>query len=737
MSSKRILLIDQYRGIETRMAVVEDGVLQDFDHENLCHKLKKGNIYLAKVMRVEPSLQAAFLDFGEERHGFLPFSDIHPVYYQIEGGSQEEGVTVKEDMTEVISEETAENDPASSDPQDDKAFQKPSRGKNTPYKIQDVIKKNQVMMVQVVKDTRSTKGAALTTYISLPGRYSVLMPNTPKGNGISRKITASEDRERIKEIVSSLDVPPEMSVVIRTAGLNRRKTEIKRDYDYLMRLWSTFSSVSHEAPALLYEEQDLVVRALRDFYDTDTEEILIQGKPAFQKARSFMRMLMPRHARRVTLYEDDQPLFEKWAIEPQIADIYRQIVTLPSGGSLVINSTEALVAIDVNSGRATQAKHIDDTAIKTNLEAAQAIARHLRLRDLSGLIIIDFIDMAPAKRPQVERALKEALKSDRARIQVGTISGFGLLEMSRQRLRQSLLESQTTLCSHCQGSGRVFSFGAMAVQHLRKIEAMARAEKKNLVVSGPSEVIFYLLNEHRHLIQSIEQDTHIQLRLMPDAAVPASEILIREVPNKKEETFEKERSHSEKKRKGAEGRSATGMSEDKKSAASPESDVGKKVSRKSRHKPKIQSASEPSLASVVADEISQESVTEALEGSALVGSEAPKRNGRRRRTVRNSHVKHTQLSSDEPTPHASQELKKPASEKDLGSDKKNMMHKSPPRSSHSKAPKGPPESEPDGTLSSPVSAKIRSVVPDSTDGGGHIILLPAKKKKWGRRSASK
>ena len=497
--SGKLMLIDQSYGLETRVAIVQGAILEDFDYEFAQNKLKKGNIYLAKVMRIEPSLQAVFLDYGEEKNGFLAFAEIHPSYYHSD--KKIDPIAVEKSSELIVDEEG----------------EVVQRKAPSSFKIQDVIKRHQVLLVQVVKDIRGTKGAAFTTYISLPGKYSVFMTNTTKSTGISRKITSAEDRDHLKKIIDSLEIPESKSIVVRTAGLGKRKSDIKKDYDYLLRLWSDIEKkidVS-QAPCLIYEESDLLIRALRDLYTSDITEILIQGDDAFKKAKTFMRMFMPSSVKRVSLYEKDA-LFQSFGIEDQISAIYSNCVPLPSGGSIIINPTEALVAIDVNSARSTKEKHIDETALKTNLEAALTAARQLRLRDLSGLIVIDFIDMPSHKNALVEHALKEALKNDRARIQLGKISQFGLLEMSRQRLRQSLIESSSSVCPSCSGKGRVLSVYALSLSCLHQLEKEARERKENLVAHGPPAVISYLLNEKRSILSELEKYHQIRICLKED-----------------------------------------------------------------------------------------------------------------------------------------------------------------------------------------------------------------------------
>ncbi|MGH6725379.1 MAG: Rne/Rng family ribonuclease, partial [Pseudolabrys sp.] len=398
------------------------------------------------------------------------------------------------------------------------------------YKIQEVIKRRQVMLVQVVKEERGTKGAALTTYLSLAGRYSVLMPNTARGGGISRKITSSEDRGRLKEIAQELEVPQGMGVILRTAGASRTKTEVKRDFEYLLRLWETVRDLTLKsmAPKLVYEEGSLTKRSIRDLYSKDIDEIIVSGEEGYKEAREFMRMLMPSHAKHVKLYKDSQPLFTRYGIESQLDAMFSPVVQLRSGGYIVINQAEALVAIDVNSGRATREHHIEDTALKTNGEAAEEIARQLRLRDLAGLIVIDFIDMDEGRNNRtVERRLKDALKHDRARIQVGHISHFGLLEMSRQRIRTSVLESSTEKCPECGGSGHVRSVSSVALQLLRAIEEiLIKGATHNLIVRTRSEVALYVLNHKRAHLRALEERFRITITVSADATVTGQQSFV-------------------------------------------------------------------------------------------------------------------------------------------------------------------------------------------------------------------
>ncbi len=706
------MLIDATHPEETRVVVLRGNRVEEFDFESAHRKQLRGNIYLAKVTRVEPSLQAAFVDYGGNRHGFLAFSEIHPDYYQIpvadrqallaeearaqrdadeeadnrsrrggrhrrRGASRRRDVKRSEalpgneaapetaefqasepavggEMTAGIIEtpETAGTEMASGQPMlsaeeaaheadfpperagsaetpfapsepeaapepatvaegeqpadiyeptpeparaeataavahdpveaeghneheeeqedDDRAGETEDeqeegeegepRSEAAPaepngngeeheeeavesvggadaleeaqeraprfrrnYKIQEVIKRRQVMLVQVVKEERGTKGAALTTYLSLAGRYSVLMPNTARGGGISRKITSSEDRSRLKEIAGELEVPEGMGVILRTAGASRTKAEVKRDFEYLLRLWETVRDLTLKsmAPTLVYEEGSLVKRSIRDLYSKDIDEIVVAGDDGYKEARDFMRMLMPSHVKHVKQYKDGQPLFTRYGIESQLDAMFSPVVQLRSGGYIVLNQTEALVAIDVNSGRATREHHIEDTALKTNVEAAEEVARQLRLRDLAGLIVIDFIDMDESRNNrQVERRLKEALKHDRARIQVGRISHFGLLEMSRQRIRASVLESSTEKCPVCGGSGHVRSVSSVALQALRAIEeTLIKGATHNLIVRTRAEVALYMLNHKRAHLRELEERFRVTITVSADATV--------------------------------------------------------------------------------------------------------------------------------------------------------------------------------------------------------------------------
>jgi ribonuclease E len=627
------MLIDATHPEETRVAVVDGTRLEEFDFEMAARRQIKSNIYLAKVTRVEPSLQAAFVEYGGNRHGFLPFPEIHPDYYRIPVGDRPSYDDVPEqrwvdtpyrapdeavgdaaeaniDETDIASpEQTASEhaepesvsaEPEASIPEDDQsettsgptdsmpatvaadpsvseepvADEAPSEGDTSEfvdnaedetgataseaamaeepvsvdvvggdevedaqrrrrsqmphYKIQEVIKRRQIMLVQVSKEERGNKGAAVTTFLSLPGRYCVLMPNTSRGGGVSRKIANPADRKRMKELISDLEVPDGMSVILRTAGVERSKAEIKRDLEYLLRLWENIRTLTLEstAPALIYEEGNLVKRAIRDLYTKDIEAIEIAGEEGYRQAKDFMRMLMPSHAKRVQPYRDPSiPLFFRYQVESQIDLIHNPVAHLKSGGYIVINQTEALVSIDVNSGRSTRERNIEETAVKTNCEAADEIARQLRLRDMGGLIVIDFIDMdEPRHDAQVERRLKEAMKNDRARIQVGRISPFGLLELSRQRMHPSLVETNFHTCAHCLGTGLVRSIESASLLVLRAIEEEGikhRAAEISVTVAG--DIALYILNQKRGTLIDIEQRYGFSVRLQADDRLIAPE----------------------------------------------------------------------------------------------------------------------------------------------------------------------------------------------------------------------
>ncbi|MFM9852981.1 MAG: Rne/Rng family ribonuclease [Sphingomonadaceae bacterium] len=546
------MLIDGRHREETRVAVVKGNRVEEFDFESAEHKQIKGNIYLAKVTRVEPSLQAAFVDYGGNRHGFLAFSEIHPDYYQIpkedreallreeaEHAAEEERLRAREDEEDEARGDEAERDDDrdAAEPSDDDDAPPPSdtgagddgaaenlRAKRMNlrrrYKIQDVIHRRQVLLVQVVKEERGNKGAALTTYLSLAGRYCVLMPNTTHGGGISRKISNLADRKRLKSIMAEMDLPKTMGCIVRTAGLQRTKVEIRRDFDYLARVWDGIreTTLKSAAPAEIHGDSDLIKRAIRDIYNRDIEEVIVEGEDGYRAAREYMKMLMPSHARRVKPYADPVPLFQRYGVEDQLNAMYQPIVQLKSGGYLVINPTEALVSIDINSGRSTREHGIEQTAVGTNLEAAQEIARQLRLRDMAGLVVIDFIDMEHSSNVRkVEKAMKTALADDRARIQVGRISSFGLMEMSRQRQRTGVLEASTRTCPHCEGTGLVRTASSAALSALRMIEdEAARGNGSRLTMRASQEAAIYLLNRKRFELAEIEERYGVGIEIHPD-----------------------------------------------------------------------------------------------------------------------------------------------------------------------------------------------------------------------------
>ncbi len=608
------MLIDARHREETRVAVTQGNRIEEFDFESAEHKQLKGNIYLAKVTRVEPSLQAAFVEYGGNRHGFLAFSEIHPDYYQIplddrEALLREEAEhaaeaaqRAEEDLDELEGdvadveyhdeddngdrradhddhddrddrddhddngdaengdgEEGGEGSDDGAEATGDGRGDRKGRGRGRDgrkgggrgrgrshasddddgenrmslrrrYKIQDVIRRRQVMLVQVVKEERGNKGAALTTYLSLAGRYCVLMPNTMHGGGISRKISNGADRRKLKAMVDELNLPPTMGCIVRTAGMARTKVEIKRDFDYLARLWDEIreKTLESSAPALVHSDSDLVKRAIRDIYHKDIEEVLVEGDEGYKAAKQFMKLLMPSHARRVKQYADPVSLYQRHGVEDQLAGMLNPVVQLKSGGYLVINPTEALVSIDINSGRSTREHNIEQTAVSTNLEAAHEIARQLRLRDMAGLVVIDFIDMDHSSNiRKVERAMKDALKNDRARIQVGRISGFGLMEMSRQRLRTGVLEASTRPCPHCEGTGLVRTASSAGLSALRLIEEEAARGKGNrITLRASQEATFYLLNEKRRELRDIEELYGVTIEILPDGETEGARMAV-------------------------------------------------------------------------------------------------------------------------------------------------------------------------------------------------------------------
>ena len=513
MTMKR-MLIDASHPEETRIVIVNGNRLEDFDVEVKSRKQLKGNIYLAKVTRVEPSLQAAFVDYGGNRHGFLAFNEIHPDYYQIPVADREalmaEDVTTASDLADDENTKTNSTvETLGGDDTDEVEERRPRHNSRRNYRIQEVVKRGQILLIQVVKEERGGKGAALTTYLSLAGRYCVLMPNTARGGGISRKISNGIDRKRLKVIVNDLGIPDGIAVIVRTAGSKRSKAEIKRDYEYLLRLWTQIRETTLEsiAPCAVHEEGNLIKRSIRDLYTKEIEEVVVSGDDGYRMAKDFMKLLIPSHAKRVQPYKDEGvSLTQRYQVEDQLSAIHSPEVHMRSGGYIVINPTEALVSIDVNSGKATKERNIEETAYKTNMEAAEEIARQLKLRDLAGLIVIDFIDMeASRNQTRVERQLKDAMRNDRARIQIGRISPFGLLELSRQRLRPSLLETSSESCPHCEGTGVRRSTDSTALHILRMLEdECTRRKADELTLFVPTSVALYLLNYKRKALADVE-----------------------------------------------------------------------------------------------------------------------------------------------------------------------------------------------------------------------------------------
>lgn len=550
----KTILIDAAHREEARVAVLEDGILQDFDREAIAIKQIKGNIYLSKVTRVEPSLQACFVDYGSDRHGFLPFADIHPDYYQI---SEAERQKLRE-MNNQQQPRQDDEEENHSHPQQRHPHQNNHRHGNNPdernepkqdddsesivtgaysvedetgsyrgnihniykrYNIQDVIKPGQLILVQVAKEERGNKGASMTTYISIAGKYCVLMSNTPNKGGVSKKVDNFRDRKLLKSILNELNVPNDRSVIIRTAGVGKRPEEIKRDCDYLARLWDSIkeAAASSKAPSFIHAEDDVIKRCIRDVYNEQVSEVVVEGVEAFETVMNFVKLTMPNSAHNIKLHDERVPIFNKYRVEQQISALYEKQIFLPSGGSIVIDHTEALVAIDVNSGRSTKESGVEETAFQTNFEAVKEIAKQLRLRDLAGLVVIDFIDMYDQKhRRNVERALRDELQNDRARIQLGRISVFGLLEMSRQRLGASFFETITEPCKHCGGTGYVRSVEIMAVSILRAIRhACADKQAGVIYIYTNPETIAYMMNYKKSEIISTEKNYDVHIFMHP------------------------------------------------------------------------------------------------------------------------------------------------------------------------------------------------------------------------------
>ena len=537
------LLIDAVHPEEFRVAALDGERLVTVDVDTREGSQLAGNLYVASVARVEASLQAAFVDFGGERHGFLPFSEIHPDYFQLPKGRGSRSASAAAEEPEgdgPSEEEDAEQTAESPGEAEEESAAPARRGRRRPaFAIQEVIRNRQVMLVQVHKEPRGDKGAVLTTYISLAGRYCVLMPNAGRGGGVSRKISA-EDRKRLREIAGELDVAPGHGVIIRTAGCERTRPEIKRDYAALIRQWEEIRerALAAVAPKLIHQESNLMRRAVRDLYGRDTEEILIEGEDAYQEARRQMRMLTPSHVKNVKQFNkeprgaplppDSPPIFARFGVERQLGELFSPRVTLPSGGSIVISPSEALTAIDVNSGRSTGERNIEETAYRTNLEAADVVAGQLRLRDISGLVVIDFIDMVEERnRHAVERRLRDRLRADYSRTQIGRISSFGLLEMSRQRLARSLVEMSTVPCGNCEGVGRARSPVSLGLALLRRVEAEAGENAgRTVVIRTSPHVAEYLANQKRADLGRIEARRGIRIHLRPGTDVEGAESVV-------------------------------------------------------------------------------------------------------------------------------------------------------------------------------------------------------------------
>ena len=526
------ILIDASHQEETRVAIVKNKRLEDYDYEFSSRRPIRGNIYLAKVIRVEPSLQAAFLEYGGNRNAFLPFSEISPDYYQIPVADKqklkdlEKNNSLGDPEEDEISENHTSIDNITGDTLEESKVEREKTYK-VKYKIQEVIKKHQIVLIQIVKEERGNKGAAATSYISIPGRYCVLMPNSGRGGGISKRINNSQERKKIKKILEKLTIPTDMGLIIRTAGGDTTQSEIRKDYNYLIKAWNKIrkETLSAKAPNIIYEDGNIIKKTIRDSYTNEIDRIYIDGDEKYKIAKNFMKMIMPSHAIKVQKWKEDAPIFQKDKIEEQLNSIFSEKVNLKSGGSLVINQTEALVAIDVNSGTSKKDYNIEDTAVRTNQEAAQEIARQLRLRDMAGLIVIDFIDMEKFKnRSLIEKKLKESLSSDRSKIQVGRISSFGLLEMSRQRIRSSVQEENYDVCPTCNGSGSLRSMESISLEFFRNLNIAVkdeRATKANVEI--PLDLLNFIVNGKREYLSDLEKENKISISLKANNALRGEE----------------------------------------------------------------------------------------------------------------------------------------------------------------------------------------------------------------------
>ncbi|MAW82574.1 MAG: ribonuclease E/G [Parvularcula sp.] len=840
------MLIDAAHPEEVRVAVLDNGKVEDFDFESAARKPLRGNIYLARVTRVEPSLQAAFVEYGGNRHGFLAFSEIHPDYYQIpvsdrqalqaaeaevaelasqlelssrgdddhddddiedgeeeaadkktkaaaddsdedddadpvdeiEGASSDEEEEEEQDgeenegggaapsvktktedegsgeaaddqsaqaaeasnetdageddaeTSEASADEESQDDAEESENEDDEdesdeADEEPetqetrrSKAKEREalferykdakrrrsqllrnYKIQEVIKRRQILLVQVVKEERGNKGAALTTYMSLAGRYCVLMPNTARGGGISRKIPHSGDRKRLRRVVDSLDVPQGMGLIIRTAGAKRTKTEIKRDYDYLLRLWENIRSLTLKsvAPCLIYEEASLIKRAIRDLYDKDIGEVLVEGEAGYREAKDFMKMLMPSHAKHVQPYKGNAPIFLKYGVEQQLDGMYQPVVRLKSGGYIVIHQTEALVAIDVNSGRATRERNIEQTALKTNIEAAYEAARQFRMRDLAGLIVLDFIDMEEQKNNRkVEKALKDAIKHDRARIQIGRISNFGLMEMSRQRRRSGIVDGTTQACPTCAGAGVIRSSEMAALRILRAVEGEAVSGRAGVIsVHASLDVTVYVLNHHRDWLKRIEDANGVTIQLIPDTERAGDDYLLEKsgTPRERADTAQVIRADQTdlvELDEAPEAEAASDESEDDSQSGEP-----KKRRRRRRRKDRDTAEARESDASAEEQDESDDSENaerEARDGDSGEDGEKKRRRRRGRRGGRRNRRNRNEASSDDA--QETSESKNDDASSDEANDEAETETAETPSEDKVKAAQPEPEAEP-------------------------------------------
>lgn len=741
------MLIDAAHPEETRVVIVDSNRVEELDFESRHKRQLRGNVYLARVTRVEPSLQAAFIEYGGNRHGFLAFSEIHPDYYRIPEADKQ-ALKEQEEEDQRQADEEEENRKAASanrksrskrdddgdmddededdeldaeaesdedededddederdenlDPDDDDATdetdaevadeqvkvasKRRKRISRRRYKIQEVIKRGQILLVQAVKEERGNKGAAMTTYLSLAGRYCVLMPNTPRGGGISRKISNGSDRKRLKTIMNSLDVPQGMGVIVRTAGAKRTKSEIGHDYEYLSRLWSDIRNKTMEssAPALIHEEGNLVKRSIRDLYNKDIEEILVQGKDAYDTASDFINMLMPSHAEFVKHYDDQIPLFLRYGAEKQIENSLDATVQLKSGGYLVIHPTEALVSVDVNSGRSTKERNIERTALRTNIEAAEELARQMRLRDLAGLIVVDFIDMDEHKNNRaVERKMKEVLSKDRARIQTSRISQFGLMEISRQRRRRSLLEGSTTSCPHCSGVGRKRTIESSALAAIRAVEEFAvRGKAKRIRLKTSHDVALYLLNEKRDLLTQVDEIADVFTEVVGDDSLirPHFELEVIEKRDDKrpdplvqiERDFKKEQEAAKRKPKNTKLDKAEDETEAKDETESEdESDeenrkTGRRRSRRGRRGGRGRGRKDEIAQNQDAKSEEAESESDSEDGSKSEEDSKPKR-GRRKAPTKDKAApqKSEEIKSEESTGKGGRRRRAPSKQKD-------------------------------------------------------------------------